>query len=103
MKLFSYAASGYSGKMLGLVGGEMARDLLDLHGFRGEDVEVAIDRFFVQLSGSRLKRARIMTGKGTGKVKAIAIRYIQLAGYHWAYEKLPNGKDNEGCLVLFLE
>ncbi len=81
----------------------MARDLLDLHGFKADDVEDAIDRFLVQISQSKLKRARIMTGKGTGKVKEITIKYLKLAGYHWAYEKLANGKNNEGCLVLFLE
>ncbi len=81
----------------------MAKDLLDLHGFNGTEVEPAIDRFLMQISNSSLKRARIMTGKGTGTVKAIAIRYLKLAGYHWSYEKLANGKSNEGCLVIFLE
>jgi DNA-nicking Smr family endonuclease len=81
----------------------MAKDLLDLHGYKAEDVEAAIDKFLMEVSKSQLKRARIMTGKGTGTVKAIAIRYLKLAGYPWSYEKLPNGKPNEGCLVLFLE
>jgi len=81
----------------------MAKDLLDLHGFKGDEVEAAIDQFLVRVSNSNLKRARIMTGKGSGVVKAIAIKYLKLAGYHWAYEKLPNGQNNEGCLVLFLE
>ncbi len=81
----------------------MAKDLLDLHGFKGDDVEDAIDKFLMKVSNSSLKRARIMTGKGTGTVKAIAIRYLKLAGYHWAYEKMANGKNNEGCLVIFLE
>lgn len=81
----------------------MAKDLLDLHGFKGDDVEDAIDKFLMKVSNSNLKRARIMTGKGTGTVKAIAIRYLKLAGYHWAYEKMANGKNNEGCLVIFLE
>ncbi len=81
----------------------MAKDLLDLHGFKADQVEAAIDRFLVQISASQLKKARIMTGKGTGTVQSIAIKYLKLAGYHWSYEKLPNGKNNEGCLVLFLE
>ena len=81
----------------------MAKDLLDLHGFKGDEVEAAVDKFLVQVSGSGLKRARIMTGKGTGKVKDITTRYLKLAGYHWDYEKLSNGKKNEGCLVIFLE
>lgn len=81
----------------------MAKDLLDLHGFKGEDVEAEIDRFLVKVSNSHLKRARIMTGKGTGKVKDITIRYLKMAGYPWAYEKLSNGKNNEGCLIIFLD
>ena len=80
----------------------MAKDLLDLHGFKADQVEDAIDRFLVQISNSNLKKARIMTGKGTGTVKAIAIKYLKLAGYQWSYEKLSNGKNNEGCLVLNL-
>jgi dsDNA-specific endonuclease/ATPase MutS2 len=80
----------------------MARDLLDLHGFKVEDVEPAIDRFLMQLSNSNLKRARIMTGKGTGAVKAVATKYLKMAGYQWEYEKQSNGKPNEGCLVIFL-
>ena len=81
----------------------MAKDLLDLHGYKAEAVEDAVDRFLMQLSRTNLKRARIMTGKGTGVVKAITIKYLKMGGYHWAYEKLSNGKNNEGCLVLFLD
>lgn len=81
----------------------MAKDLLDLHGFKSDEVEDAIDKFLMKISNSSLKRARIMTGKGTGTVKAVTLRYLKLAGYHWAYEKLANGKNNEGCLVIFLE
>ena len=81
----------------------MAKDLLDLHGFKTDDVENAIDRFLVQVSTSQLKRARIMTGKGTGAVQKLAIKYLKLAGYPWEFEKLSNGKRNEGCLVIFLE
>ena len=81
----------------------MAKDLLDLHGFKSDQVEDAIDRFLMALSKSSLKKARIMTGKGTRTVKALAIKYLKMAGYNWAYEKLSNGKNNEGCLVIFLD
>lgn len=81
----------------------MAKDLLDLHGYKADQVEDAIDRFLMQVSKSSLKRARIMTGKGTGTVQSIAIKYLKLAGYNCSYEKLQNGKNNEGCLVIFLE
>ncbi len=81
----------------------MAKDLLDLHGYKSDEVSAAIDKFLMQLSSSSLKKARIMTGKGTGTVKALAITYLKMAGYNWAYEKLSNGKLNEGCLVIFLD
>lgn len=81
----------------------MAKELLDLHGFKSDQVEEAIDRFLMDLSKSSLKKARIMTGKGTGTVKALAIKYLKMAGYNWSYEKLSNGKNNEGCLVIFLD
>ena len=80
----------------------MAKDLLDLHGYKTEDVEDAVDRFLMQLSKSNLRQAKIMTGKGTGKVQAVTIKYLKLAGYQWSYEKLSNGKNNEGCLIVHL-
>lgn len=81
----------------------MAKDLLDLHGFKSDEVEDAVDKFLVKISHSNLKKARIMTGKGSGIVKNITIRYLKQAGYDWVYERLSNGKNNEGCLVIFLE
>jgi dsDNA-specific endonuclease/ATPase MutS2 len=81
----------------------MAKDLLDLHGFKTEDVEDAVDRFLVQISQTSLKRARIMTGKGTGAVQKIVTAYLKRAGYQWSFEKLDNGKENTGVLVLFLD
>jgi hypothetical protein len=56
----------------------------------------------MQLTKSSLKQARIMTGKGTGKVQAVTIQYLKLAGYQWSFEKLSNGKNNEGCLIIHL-
>lgn len=81
----------------------MAKDLLDLHGYKSDQVEAAIDRFLMQISKSNLKKARIMTGKGSGVVQSLTIKYLKLAGYHWAFEKLANGKNNEGCLTIFLD
>lgn len=80
----------------------MSKNLLDLHGFKTDEVEDAVDRFLMKASGASWKTARIMTGKGTGAVKSVVIKYLKLANYQWAYEKLPNGKNNEGCLVVFI-
>ncbi len=81
----------------------MSKTLLDLHGKRAEEVEALIDRFLMNLTKTELKSARIMTGKGTGVVKSVVIKYLKMAGYHWTFEKLSNGKPNEGCLIVFLE
>lgn len=81
----------------------MAKDLLDLHGYTKDEVEAAVDRFLIQLSKTQLKKARIMTGKGTGAVKAVTINYLKAAGYPWYYERLANGKQNEGCLIVALD
>ena len=76
---------------------------LDLHGYKTDEVEAAIDKFLIRLSKTNLQKARILTGKGTGAVRAMTIKYLQKAGYQWAYEKLTTGKNNEGCLILFLD
>jgi DNA-nicking Smr family endonuclease len=81
----------------------MAKDLLDLHGFKSDEVEDAVDKFLVRVNELGLSRARIMTGKGTGTFQKIVKNYLKLGGYHFAFEKLPNGKDNEGVLVIFLD
>ena len=46
---------------------------------------------------------RIMSGKGTGKVKSVVIDYLAKANYPWAYEKLPNGQTNDGVLIVFMQ
>ncbi len=81
----------------------MANDLLDLHGFIAEDVEATVDAFIMKVNLLKLKRARIMTGKGTGKVRQIVIEYLKRAGYPWEYERIPKGRHNEGVLVIFLD
>lgn len=76
----------------------MAKSSIDLHGYSVDAVADAVDGFLVQLASSGLKRAKIVTGKGTGKVQKEVIRYLKLAGYPWEYD----GK-NKGVLVLFLD
>lgn len=81
----------------------MARDLLDLHGCRAEDVEERVDRFLAQAVQGNLRKIKIMTGKGTGVVRKIVIDYLKLGNYPWSFEKLANGKPNEGVLVIHLD
>jgi len=81
----------------------LAKDLLDLHGFKGEDVEAAVDSFLMSANSSNLDRVRIMTGKGSGTVQKIVIQYLKLGNYPWAYERLGDGRENRGVLVVFLD
>jgi len=80
----------------------MAKDLLDLHGFKQDEVMEALDRFLVASVDAGLTRVRIMTGKGTGVIQKKVFQILKQAHYTWKYEKLPNGKDNEGVLVVQL-
>jgi dsDNA-specific endonuclease/ATPase MutS2 len=81
----------------------MARDLLDLHGARVDEVIDRLDRFIMQSVDHKLSRVRVMTGKGSGKVQAEVVRYLKQARYPWQFEKGANGKPNEGVLVVILE
>lgn len=75
---------------------------LDLHGIRVEEVADRIDRFIVQQTAKGAPRARVMTGKGTGKVQAAAIEYLRLGGFPWQHERMENGAKNIGVLVVSL-
>lgn len=74
---------------------------LDLHGYTTDQVFDAIDQFLMKHQNSPC--VRIMTGKGSGKVKAMAVDYLKKAHYPWQYEKLPNGGVNEGVMLVFVE
>ncbi len=76
---------------------------IDLHGYKTDQVEDALDKFLVKASASGQKRCRIVTGKGTGAVQKVAIKYLKAAGYPWEFEKLPNNSENTGVLTIFLD
>jgi DNA mismatch repair protein MutS2 len=80
----------------------MARNLLDLHGYKSDEVMEVLDRFLTQANESSLDQVRIMTGKGTGTIKKVVMQILKQAKYSWKYEKLANGKENEGVLVVRL-
>lgn len=75
---------------------------LDLHGFKVGDVDAALDRFIYQHSQKGTARVRVMPGKGTGAVKSQVTSYLKQANYPWQYEKLSNGKPNEGVMIVFV-
>ncbi len=75
---------------------------LDLHGFAQADVHAALDRFLLQVSERGVKTARVVTGKGTGKVQKEVIRLLKQGHYPWKFEKLANGSENTGVLVVFV-
>ena len=83
--------------------GKKNSGLLDMHGYREEQVANAIDQFLRQAESKGLSQVRIMTGKGKGIVKKENLAYLKAAGYPWKYEKLSNGKDNEGVLIVFVD
>ena len=78
------------------------KDSIDLHGKRGDEVEAIIDNFLYKVSSTNLKRAKIITGKGSGVVQKIVINYLKLAKYQWSYEQLSNGKQNTGVIIIHL-
>ncbi len=80
----------------------MAKDLLDLHGCREEEVIDRVDRFIMKANELGLTRVRIMTGKGKGIVQRSVIEYLKLGRFPWQFEK-NKGTVNEGVLVVFLD
>ena len=74
---------------------------LDLHGYKSEDVFDAVEAFL--LKHQNAKQVRIMPGKGTGKVKAVVVDYLSKANYPWSHERMANGQNNEGVMIVYME
>jgi dsDNA-specific endonuclease/ATPase MutS2 len=72
-----------------------------LHGFKTDEVFDAVEAFLRRYSNA--KQVRIMPGKGTGKVQAVVAEYLKLANYHWSFERLENGRSNEGVMIVYME
>lgn len=77
--------------------------VLDLHGFRTDEVFDAVEKFIRQAEAKGATRAKILHGKGTGKVKEEVLRYLKATNYPSKAEKLANGAVNEGALIVFLD
>jgi dsDNA-specific endonuclease/ATPase MutS2 len=78
----------------------MARDLLDLHGCRAEEIPDKVDKFIVDAQNAGLPRVKIMTGKGKGIVQKEVIAYLKLGKYPWKFETNARKETNEGILVV---
>lgn len=75
---------------------------IDLHGYTTDQVPDTVDRFLTQSMRKGASRVRIMTGKGSGKIKQAVIHYLKLGGFPFEEERLENGRRNEGVLVVFI-
>lgn len=74
---------------------------LDLHGYITDEVYDALESFLRKHESA--KTVRIMPGKGTGKVKALVVQYLKQANYPWSHERMGNGQENEGVLVVYMD
>lgn len=75
--------------------------LFDLHGERLDGLENKIDRFIVESQRRGHEEVRIMTGIGSGKVRAAVQAYLKLGGYSFRFEHSASGT-NEGVLVVYI-
>ena len=76
---------------------------LDLHGMTEEQAMDALDKFLTKSQNQNLTQVKIISGKGTGKLKALLTNILKSGGYHFHPEKLSNGKLNEGSFIVYLE
>jgi dsDNA-specific endonuclease/ATPase MutS2 len=74
---------------------------LDLHGKKTDEVFDLVDSFIMK--NQNQSRIRIMTGKGTGAVQSVVKDYLKKGGFPWEFERLDNGSQNTGCMVVFLD
>ena len=82
----------------------MPKRVLDLHGYTTSEAEAAVDLFLHHAKQVGFRKVKILTGKGTGAVRAVVIRKLRLRGCKWQYELKGKKKIlNEGCLVVALK
>lgn len=74
--------------------------MLDLHGDKLFDIETKVDRFIVNSQDRGFSQVRIMTGKGSGKIRSAVQAYLKLGGYPFKFEKMSNNQHNEGVLIV---
>ena len=69
---------------------------LDLHGYTTDAVQDAVDRFLVKSQSTGHAKVRLITGKGTGAVRKVALEWLKLGGF-------PYSTENEGSFIIYLE
>lgn len=74
------------------------KPLLDLHGVKTDEVFDALESFLMRHSSK--PKVYIMTGKGTGAVKAKVIEYLKLARYPYSVYRDDLGHTNDGILIV---
>ena len=75
---------------------EVKMPTLDLHGFKVDAVVDSVDRFLHREMQKGSRQVRIITGRGTGAVKAATLDWLKRGGF-------PYKAENEGSFVIFLE
>ena len=78
----------------------MAKNLLDLHGCRADEIPDKVDCFIFDAQNGGLHSVRIMTGKGKGIVQKEVIAYLKLGKYSWNFETNAKREKNEGVLII---
>lgn len=78
-----------------------ASPTLDLHGKKTDEIFDAVEKFLKRYENQ--SQVRIMPGKGTGKVRDEVVKYLKLANYPWSYERLANGEQNQGVLIVYMD
>jgi len=81
----------------------MAKDLLDLHGCKIDDVWPKVDRFIRDAQEAGIKTVKIMPGKGTGKVREEMSKALKMGGFPFKPDKSGDGKINEGVFLVYLD
>ena len=75
--------------------------LLDLHGYKTDEVFEALEAFLTRHQSK--SKVFVMTGKGSGKVKAKVIEYLKLAKYPYSIFREDSGAPNEGILTVHMD
>jgi DNA mismatch repair protein MutS2 len=80
-------------------GGEIA-DVIDLHGLRAADAEVALYSFINEIIRKRSLKALIIHGKGSGVLKEVTDDCLRQNGYVKKYYTAPLSQGGSGATLV---